>query len=144
MATITGANSTFTLAIAGLFPTPVQLKGYAADDAFATEALASAETMMGVDGILSGGFVYVEVKQTITLQADSPSTAMFDQWYAAQQQQQDVFVASGLITLPSTKLKYVMTTGFLTSYPPLPDVKKLLQPRRFGITWQSAQPQITQ
>jgi hypothetical protein len=141
MTSITGANSTFTLSISSLFTIPQQLQGYATDDSFATEPLQSAEVMMGVDGLLSGGFVYVEVKQSITLQADSPSAPIFDQWYYAQQQIQDVYVASGIITLPSVGLKYTMTKGFLTSYPPLPDVKKLLQPRKFGITWQSAQVQ---
>lgn len=141
MTSITGANSTFTLSISGLFPTPVQLQGYATDDAFATESLTPSETLMGVDGILSGGFVFVEVKQTISIQADSPSADIFDQWYSAQQQIQDVFTATGLIMLPSLRKKYSMVKGFLTTYPPLPDVKKLLQPRKFGITWQAAQPQ---
>lgn len=141
MASITGANSTFTLSISGLFNTPVQLQGYAVDDAFATEPLKPVETMLGVDGILAGGMVYVEVPQTISLLANSPSIAIFDQWFAAQQNAVDTYVASGLITLPSLKLKYQLVTGYLTSYSPISDVKKLLQSRKFGLTWQTIVPQ---
>ena len=71
--TITSANSVFTIVIAGLFPAPVQLQGYASDKAFTTEALDLAEVQMGVDGRMTAGFVPNPTKQTITLQADSPS-----------------------------------------------------------------------
>ena len=37
---------------------------------------------------------------------------------------------------------YTMTKGFLTNYKPIPDIKKLLQPQRFRITWQSVSPQF--
>ena len=75
--TITSANSTFTITAASLFPTPVQLQGYASDKAFATEALELAEVQMGVDGRMTSGYVPNVVKQTISLQADSPSRSIF-------------------------------------------------------------------
>ena len=150
MGTITGANAIYTLAIAPpafapqvsptLFAAPVQLQGFAADDAFATEPLASVETLMGVDGILSAGFVYVPVRQTITLQADSISNSLFDAWWNAMQTTKDVFLAQGVITLTTIQTKYALTNGSLTTYHPLADVRKLLQPRRYGITWQAVSP----
>ena len=138
--TLTAANSVIALGIAGLYPTPQQLQGFATDDVFATEAVKRAEVQMGVDGVLSGGYVYVEVKQTFTLQADSVSCDIFDNWDAAQQANAEVFIANGIAQLPSIGKKWTMTRGFLTSYMPIPDTKKLLQPRKFEITWNVLSP----
>lgn len=137
---ITGANAVFMLTIPDLYDTPQQLQGFAADDVFSTDALQSAETLMGVDGHLAGGFVFVEIKQTIALQADSPSNDVFDNWHQAQQGAQEVFIANGMVILSNLGRKWTMTRGFLTTYPPLPNAKKILQPRSFGVTWQSVRP----
>jgi hypothetical protein len=56
MATITIANSVFTLTATAVFPVPQALQGYAADDAFTTEAIAMADVVIGVDGKLSAGY----------------------------------------------------------------------------------------
>jgi hypothetical protein len=136
MSTLTGANANFTLGIPGVFTIPQALQGFATDDAFATQSIKRAEVLMGVDGVLSGGFVYVAVVQTIALQADSPSCALFDQWDAAQQTLGDVVNASGTIILPSLSTKWNMVKGFLTDFKPMGDVKKLIGFRTFGITWE--------
>lgn len=134
MSSITGANSVFTLSIANLFG-PQYVQGYAADDSFAGEAVAQAETLMGVDGYLSGGKVWVPYKMTIMLQADSPSIDMFETWRSSQDAAVDVYVASGTIMLPSVNMQYTLNRGFLTSAMPFPAVKKLLQPMHYEITW---------
>lgn len=147
MGTITGANAIYTLSIAPpafapqvsatLFAAPATLQGYAADDAFATEPLNSVEVLMGVDGILSAGFVYVPVRQTVVLQGDSVSNDLFDLWWNAMQTTKDVYFAQGVIVLTTLQKKYALLNGTLTTYQPIADVKKLLQPRRHGITWQA-------
>jgi hypothetical protein len=136
MGTITGANAIVMLTIPGVFPQPQQLQGFAADDVFDTDAIESAETVMGVDGRLSAGFVYVPVNQTYALQADSESTFVFDNWWAANQVAQDVFRANGVVLLKAVGKKWTLTNGALTSYKPIPDTKKLLQPQRYRITWE--------
>lgn len=140
MASITAANSTLLLAITGLFPAPQRLQGYATDDIYSTEPLDSAEVLMGVDGKLSGGFVFVPVKQSYNLQADSNSNAIFEAWYAAQQALVDIYKAQATIALPSLGKKWAMTNGILTSFPPMPDAGKTLKPRKYGITWESISP----
>lgn len=140
---LTAANATIMLAIAGLFPAPQQLQGFAADDIFSTDPLESAQTVMGVDGIMSAGFVFVEVKQSYTLQADSPSNFIFDQWFQAQQVARDIFFANGIVLLQTLGSKWSMAKGVLSMYPPMPDGGKLLKPRKFGITWQSISPALT-
>jgi hypothetical protein len=125
------------LAVLGLYTTPQQLQGYDADDIFSTDAIEPAEIKMGVDGKLSAGFIPVAVKQTIVLMADSESNTLFEAWYAAQQAAKEIYFASGIVHLPSVNRSYVMTNGVLSSYAPMADAKKTLQPRKFGITWES-------
>lgn len=140
MASITAANATLTLAIPPLFPIPQQLQGFAVDDIYDVDQIKSVEVMMGVDGLLSAGFVYVAVVQKVTLQADSPSNDIFDTWWTQMQAAQDVYAASGLIKLPSIATKFTQSNGFLTGYKPLPAGKKLLQPRTYEITWERVAP----
>jgi hypothetical protein len=137
MASITSANSSFFLAIAGLYVTAQKIVGYSTDDAFTAESVTIKETMMGIDGTLSAGFINAEYPMTITLQADSTSGLMFDAWAAAEKAAQDVYFASGIITYPSVSMTYVLTRGVLKAYKPLSDAKKVLQARQFGVTWES-------
>lgn len=142
MSSLTAANAVIMLSVPLVFPVPQQLQGFAVDDVFSTDPLASAETMMGVDGKLSAGFVFVSVKQNYALQADSESVDLFDDWFMAQQAAHEVFPADAVILLTAVGKKWQMTRGFLTGYPPLPDAKKLLQPRRFAIEWQEMSPAV--
>lgn len=135
MGSITAANAVLTLSVFPLFPIPQQIQGFSTDDVYDIPQIKSVETMMGVDGILSGGFVYVQIPQQITLQADSASNLFFDTWWAQMQAARDVYVASGQIKLPGISTKFTQTTGFLTGYKPAPAAKKLLQPRQYEITW---------
>lgn len=138
---ISSQDAIFTLSISTLYPTPQQLQGWAADEAFATEALAPTEVLPGIDGILSGGFVYNPMKQTITFQANSlGSIGIFETWHVQQQAQLTTFVAQGIIRSPALGRKWTLVNGFLTNLVPIPEAKKLLQPRRFELTWQSFQP----
>lgn len=136
-ATLTVANSVYMLVIVDLFPIPQQLQGYSADDVFSTEAVDSVETVMGIDGQLSAGWMPTPKRQTIVLQADSVSSLMFDSWQATQEAERDALVANAFISLPSLGRIYTCKKGFLTSYMPMPDARKILQARRFQITWES-------
>lgn len=142
MGNITAANAIVMLGVKNLFNTPIQMQGFSADDIFGTEAIDTAETSMGVDGKLSAGFIHVAVKWTITLQADSASNQFFDALYAAEQAAQEKFILNGGVTLLSIGTLFTMNAGVMTSYQPLPDAKKTLQPRRFQITWQSVSPSL--
>lgn len=141
MATLTAANAVITLTIPGLFSTPQQLQGFGVDDVADVEQLTIAEVLMGVDGKQSGGFVNNPVKYTYTLQADSASVFVFDQWRLAQKAQQDTFPANGLLILKSLGTKWNWTRGFMTDMSPAPNVKKILQARKFSISWESMTPQ---
>jgi hypothetical protein len=135
--TLTAANSVIMLSVAGLFSTPQQIQGFAADDIFDTDQIDSAETAMGVDGKLSAGWVPAPIKQSFTIQADSDSMSFFETWYAAQQAVRELYIASGSIYLPAVQRKYAMRRGFLTNHSATPNAKKILQPRKFMVTWEA-------
>ncbi|RYY79930.1 MAG: hypothetical protein EOO69_04495 [Moraxellaceae bacterium] len=137
MATITSANSVFTLTATAVFPAPQTLQGYAADDAFAGDAMDLAEVMMGVDGKLSAGYTPNPSKINIALQADSPSIKVFDAIVAATKTSRDVIFLDATITLPATGKTYTCTRGVLTNYNPFPDAKKTLQPQKYTIVFES-------
>lgn len=135
--TLTASNSVILIGVGSLFNVPQQLQGYAADDVFDVDNLDTAETMMGVDGKLSAGYTPQLVKQNFTLQADSDSNAMFERWYQAMQQAREIYFARGTVILPSVNRKYSLTKGVLSNYSPIANAKKILQPRRFTITWEA-------
>lgn len=135
--TITSANAVLTLAITGLFDTPQQLTNFSADDIFTVEPRQAAEIMMGVDGILSGGFVFNPTVQNISLMADSNANDIFDQWVRAQEIQKDIYYANAIVVLISINRTYTMNKGVLTTYPPVADAARVLRPRRFTINWES-------
>lgn len=138
MTTLTVANSAFTLATnSPATPVPIPMVGYAADDAFDVENIAPNEVMPGVDGRLSGGYVYVPVKLKFTLQADSPSILFLDLWWQSMGANKDAFTASATIVAPSLGKIWTFTKGFLTGYKPIPSGKKLFQAQPYEITFES-------
>lgn len=140
MGSITAANAIFLLQIPGLFPIPVQLQGFSADDIFDTDTVEPVETSMGVDGILSGGLVNFPTNQSITLQADSASNTIFRQWQSAQKAAQDSLIANGTVWLTSIGTKWTMKVGFLVGYPPIPGAGRILKPQKYSIRWQNVDP----
>lgn len=136
MATITSANSVLMLGISNLFNIPIQIQGFAADDAFTLEDVDMAETMMGVDGKLSGGWIPVVKSLEITLQADSASNDFFDAWIAAETVAREKYKSNGSILLQGTGRLYVLTNGFLKKGNLMPPAKKVLQPRKFTIEFE--------
>lgn len=137
MPDITSANAVLTLAAIGVLSVPQQIQGFSTDDIYSVAPVAPVETMMGIDGQLSAGFVYTEKKMDITLMAGSASNGFFDAIQAAQEAAIAPVQLSGVLTLPSNGLQAQLIVGFLTRYPPLPNGKKVLQPRVYEITWQN-------
>lgn len=135
--TITAATAQFSLSVVGLFPTPILLKGYGADDAFLGEALENAEVVMGIDAKMSLGWVPNPVKVAVVFQPDSPSIDLFNAWGVAQQGAKEVFIANATIYIPATTYKYALTKGALVNWKPLPELKRIIQPQRYEMTFES-------
>jgi len=137
MATLTSANSEFTLNIPDVFSGPVVLQAYATDDAFGSEDVNPTEAKIGVDGKKSSGRTPYLVKMLIHIQADSPAIAIFDQWNGAIAAANDDLTASGSIWSPSLGKAWTLNNGSLTRFKPIPDAKKIFEPRTFELTFES-------
>ncbi|WP_311271084.1 phage tail fiber protein [Sphingobium sp. WCS2017Hpa-17] len=138
--TLTSANSIIMLSVAGLYASPQRIQGYSADDISGSDAISPKQTSMGLDGRLSAGFVPQAVVQNITLQADSLSNDLFENWAEAEKVVREAYEASGLLIIPATQRKYTLTRGFLTSYPAMPSLRNTVQPQRYAITWERVSP----
>lgn len=138
--TLTSANVVLMLSVANLFDTPQQIQGFASDEAFNFADVETSEVVMGVDGILSAGWIPKELMQEITLQPDSASVQFFEDWRANEAQAQDLLIASGTVTYPSVQKQYSLIRGFLRSSSPAPSAGKILKPRKWSIVWNNIQP----
>lgn len=138
--TLTAANSVFILAIRGVYPIGQLLQGYSADAAFETEAAEPTENQIGVDGIMSSGWVPYITNQTVNLQADSDSVLVFENWLAYMKAAREVTYADATISLPSVQRKYTLTKGSLSSIVAIPGTRKVMQPRAFRISWGDISP----
>ena len=137
---ITSANAVIQITVDSLFPTAQTLQGFAADDIFTAASADVAEFLMGVDGKLSGGFVFNPRTFDITFQADSTSIAVFDTWATSQQAVKSLYWCQMTVLLPGTGTLYTCTNGGLKSYTVMPDAKKVLQPRKFSLVFESITP----
>lgn len=130
LGSITSANTTFTLTVAGLFTSPQQILQYTVEDAFDSEAVENGEIVKGVDNYIAAGWVPTMPKLNISLMANSPSNDIFDQWFQAEQQGLEKFIAQGVITIPGTSTQYTLLNAYLFSFMHLPPAKKTLQGRK--------------
>jgi hypothetical protein len=125
------------LGVKGLYTTPQQLQGFSDGDAYSVDSVDVAEVVMGVDGVMSSGYVPQIKTMNIVLQADSASNTFFEAWYAAQEAAKETYAAFGVIRQPGVSRSYILTNGVLVGYSALSDGKKILQPRKFSIKWTS-------
>lgn len=137
MGDITSNNAVFLISLPLLLPVPQQLQGFATDDIFDVDDIDTTDTMMGADGILSGGVILAATPMNIALQADSDSISFFEAWYQGQRSNRVAYAAQATVTLTGNGRAYALNTGFLARFKPMPDAKRVLQPRKFRITWQS-------
>lgn len=137
MRSITSANSQLTLLVAGLFPAPVNIQGYAADDQFTSDSVDTAETVMGVDGIMSAGWVPAIVPLSVMIQADSPSIDLFVQWDEAQRVAREIIFGQATLLIPAMEKSYILTKGVLRQVKRIADGKRTIQPLPYLLHWGS-------
>lgn len=140
MGNITSANATAALTVPGVFSAPQLLQGFDVDGVIDNDAVDVAESKVGVDGILSAGFVFALVPTTIHIQADSASIVLFETWLQTQKANLQTYLATLILTLPAVGRQYTLTNGVLKRPKQMPDVHRVLQARTFGIDWQDISP----
>lgn len=138
--TITSADATLVLSSADLALAATKVEGFAADAAWAMGDTDVAQTIRGVDGRLSAGFVYGDYSMVITLMPDSDSDFIFDAAMTGAVAGQAVYRVNGVLTLPSNGRSYNLTRGVITTGRIMPDGQRVLQPRTWTIMWERVQP----
>ncbi len=138
--TITSANAVLILTIPGVFDSGVRIQGFATDDIFGTDPIATTEARMGVDGNLAAGKIFNPVKMKLHIEANSPSVDVFEAWNAAEEQLRETISCTGTLEMPGVGKSFDLTNGYLTSFKSLPDAKKTAQPVEHEITWERVQP----
>ena len=136
--TLTVANSALLLSVEALYPAAQRLQGYAADDAFDPDAVENGEYAMGIDGVLSAGFVFNPVPFALTLQADSPSLQLFENVYQYEVANRTKLAANLTVSLPAIGRRYELKQGYMRSYK-APAGKKILQPTAVQFVFQRLQ-----
>ena len=140
MSTLTSLNVVFMISVTGVYTTPTQLQGFAADGGFEQESADRVETVLGADGKMSYGLIARQYAQTVTLQPDSASNIIFENWDLAQTTLGDVITANASIVYPGLSRKYTLSNGVMKGFKPLPDLGKLLKPRTFALIWNTITP----
>ena len=137
---LTAANATIFITAPDVFGGPVQLQGFSSDNVYDMADIEPVETAMGVDGVLSGGYTPKPIPQGFMIQADSLSVDFFEAIQSWQAQNLGVETLSGTTLLLGPHKLYTMPKGFLTGHSPAPSAHKILQPRKFTITWERVNP----
>ena len=73
----------------------------------------------------------------ITLMGDSDSTFLFEEWVLAEEQVRDKLIATMFISIFAISRVYTCSKGFLRSSTSMPDARRILQPRRFTIVFET-------
>lgn len=136
MPTITSANGVLSLVCPGVFPAPVKIQGWSTDKAWLVESVDQIEERIGVDGIMTAGFIFTPVPMTLTLMADSVSVAFFAAIFQAMKTSREVIAMSGTLSLPSTGENFVMPKGYLKRPNQAPEGARVLEAREYGLVWQ--------
>jgi Tail fiber protein gp32 len=135
MTTLTVANSVLTLTCAPLGIGPVQMQGYATDDAFDTMNVKPVEAIVGVDGNMSYGFTAFLVPFKLILQADSPSIPIMDAIEEAQETVLEAFPMNISLAAHGLGKLWTFTKGVITDFKKTPQGKKLMGPQSYEITF---------
>lgn len=124
--TLTAANSIVLFSTDSYFSSPIQLQGFQADNAFTFGDAAMGETVMGVDGKQSGGWVAHEVQFTVFLQANAASRDQMEAFRGYCNSKMETERVTFDITIPATG-KTISASGYMVSATGGTSAQKILQ-----------------
>ena len=132
--TITSVNSVLMLAVPLVFPVPQKIQGFSADTMFMSEPTDNVETVQGIDGVLSAGFVYNPTKMSLEIMPNSPSFPLLQAWDNYQNTVKEVAGGSASIVIPSIGQSFIIGQLYLTRVTRVPGAKRTLQPLIYELT----------
>lgn len=111
--TITSANSVILFRCKGVYDNWVKIEGAQADSFLTYGDATMGETMMGVDGKQSIGFVPHETPVTLNLAPNSPSVQVLENVYADFTANMETRFCEFQVTYPSVKRRQTFEGGFI-------------------------------
>lgn len=123
--TLTAANCNLLVRAKGRYDNYVRHEGFQVDNIFGFGERTIGETRAGVDGKLSGGFVFNEAPFTAFYEANSLSLKMMDDCMTQIQKTKETIVFDFIVEIPSIKKRYSFS-GFPVTIPSGVSANKLL------------------
>lgn len=123
--TLTAANSILKLRCKGVYDDYVTVKGYQVDNAFSMGETTIGEVRAGVDGILSGGYVFNASQFQMFLEANSATTTVMETIQKYIRTNKETLPFDFILEVPSIK-KRQSFSGFLITTPSGNTAAKLL------------------
>jgi hypothetical protein len=128
---ITAANSSMNAAsVLG----EIVFEGYSADNAFSSENVTGVETKIGVDGIMSAGYVPTIKTHNVTLEASSSTIPILMNLAQLCEATKMPQIMAFSIEIPAVSLRFLFTAS-LTSWPPILSATRMLEPAQFGFQY---------
>jgi hypothetical protein len=132
----TSADAQLILTADGLYAA-VAIEGFMPDAMWSSDAIDTADTGVGADGLMYAGWVPALVPYTISLQAGSPSHDIFEGIDQYETSYRTKVSLSMSLWLPSAQRVYTFRDGVLKNLKKLPDGGKILQGRSYVTNWAS-------
>ena len=126
--TLTATDAIVAVSVQGLFSVPQIVDGFEIDNAWQLSDTTIAQTVMTLDGELTGGYVPSIVDFTVNILPTSNSKQFFDVWMQNSRQNQTMFKGLFNITIPALSANYTLSNVILVTGKVLPNVNSILQP----------------
>ena len=135
--TLTTANSTIILTLP-ILPVPVKLEGYSTDDMLNQDELNFTDSVMGIDGLKSSGYIIEKRVVNLTFMPTSASIDTFNIWINAMKVARESLEATAMsVTVPGLKNTYLFTIGNLKNGKEIPDLKKMSESIKYTLEFES-------
>ncbi len=139
VATDLAVTDTVLSAFADIVGIPLVLEGWAADQAFSTAAVTSAEVVQGVDGQKHAGWVPSLVTLSGNVMPDTDTAANLGRIFQAQRMMRETFIVTGTLIVPALARSYSLNKGTLTQNVPIPAHNRVQAAQTFQIVFESAE-----
>lgn len=139
VATDMGITDTVLSAFSDIIGVPLILEGWAADQAFSSAAVTSAEVVQGVDGKKHAGWVPSMVPITGNVMPDTDTASNLGRIFQAQRMMRETFIVTGTLIIPALARAYSLLNGTLTQNVPIPAHNRVQAAQTFQIIFESAE-----
>lgn len=143
MSNITSADAAVFLTVTGLYDTPQQLQAFSPDQMFDLPDIENKELQIGADGVLAAGYIFNRLDLEFAFLASSASCVLFEVWSATENTGKLALPANLSIVLNATGTAYDYVGGFLMKTNPMPSAHRVLQTRKWGISFINSQLSIS-